>query len=149
VPVPDYSDPTPARKQIAEDLREKIDMGEYAPGSKLPSNLALSKHYKVAPETIRAALAELASAGLVVAQSTRGTFVVDKPGAGARASLEAVSERVAALAEQVAGYPDLRDKVTRLEADIRYVYDWLGIDYPHGGEHEHAEETPARKRSGK
>lgn len=77
--MPDYSDPTPVRKQIAADLRGQIRAGRYGPGSRLPSNKALSSHYGVAAETIRAALEELRADGFIATQSTKGTFVVDKP----------------------------------------------------------------------
>ena len=78
--VPDYSDPTPAYVQIAEDLREQIRAGTYAPGARLASNKSLSAQYGVADGTIRQALEELRKEGLVATQSTRGTFVVNKPG---------------------------------------------------------------------
>jgi GntR family transcriptional regulator len=139
VAVPDYSDPTPARKQIAEDLREQIRAGKYAPGSRIPSNLALAKHYKVAPETVRAALAELGIDGTVVTQSTRGTFVVSKP------DLKATGEQLAELAEHVKGYADLRAWVAELEANLMDLYNKFGFEYPHGGEHD-SEEKPARRR---
>jgi GntR family transcriptional regulator len=153
VPVPDYSDPTPARKQIADDLREQIRAGKYAPGSRLPSNLALSKHYKVAPETVRAALGELGGDGTVVTQSTRGTFVVNKPTADVRPDLQALGEQLAELAERVKDDDDLRARVEqmearlgRVEADVRYLYDRDGIDYDHEGEHDDAGKSARRGR---
>lgn len=79
MPVPDYADPTPAYKQIAGDLRSRIESGDYAPGDRLPSNRALSDQYGVAAETIRAALDELRGEVLVATQSTRGTYVIRKP----------------------------------------------------------------------
>ena len=77
--MPDFADPTPAYKQIAGDLRERMSAGEYAPGDRLPSNRALSGRYGVASETIRAALDDLRGEGLIASQSTRGTYVVRKP----------------------------------------------------------------------
>ena len=153
--MPDYSDPTPARKQIAEDLREQIRTGRYAAGSRLPSNLALSKHYKVAPETVRAALAELGTDGTVVTQSTRGTFVVDKPAAErVQVDLKAAAEQLADLSERVAEYGDLRARVEeleakfgRLQADVRYLYDKSGDEYDHGSEHDGTGKAAGQRRS--
>jgi len=79
VPVPDFADPTPAYKQIAGDLRDRMSAGEYAPGDRLPSYRALTERYGVASETIRAALDDLRGEGLIASQSTRGTYVVRKP----------------------------------------------------------------------
>lgn len=81
MPVPDFADPTPVYKQIAGDLRDRMNTGEYAPGDRLPSYRALSERYGVASETIRAALDDLRSEGLIASQSTRGTYVVNKPSA--------------------------------------------------------------------
>lgn len=89
--VPDYSDATPVRRQIAEDLRDQIRAGTYAPGSRLPSNVALSERYGVATETIRAALEELRTEGIVATQSTRGTFVVSRPRKCGRTSRRSAS----------------------------------------------------------
>lgn len=82
MPVPDFADPTPAYKQIAGDLRDRMSAGEYAPGDRLPSFRALSERYGVASETIRAALDDLRGEGLIASQSTRGTYMVNKPAAG-------------------------------------------------------------------
>lgn len=117
MPVPDYSDPAPVYQQIAGDLRDLISTGTYAPGSRLPANKALSAQYGVADGTLRTALGVLRSEGLVISQSTRGTYVVRKP-AGRAGQLD-----VKELATQVAG---LRKAVTKLEAHVATLYDYLG-----------------------
>lgn len=147
MPVPDYSDPTTVRKQIAEDLRGQIRVGKYAPNGRLPSNKALAKHYGVAPETIRSALDELRAEKVVETRSTRGTFVTEVRPAGPPPDLKAVGERLAHLTERVEEYEDLRAEMGKLEADIRYIYDWLGIEYPHGGEHDGTQKAPRQGRS--
>ena len=69
----------PMYRQIAEDLRERIASGEFAPGSKLPTELELREHYNNASRnTIRDAIGWLSNRRLVVAQPGRGTFVVEK-----------------------------------------------------------------------
>jgi len=144
--VPDYSNPTPAKRQIAEDLREQIRTGAYAPGSRLPSNVALAKRYGVAPETIRSALDELRDEGIVATQSTRGTFVVEEL-PGADPDLKAVAELVADLAERTQGYEDLRAKVNLIEAVVMTLCRKAGVKYPHGGVHDSTEKAPGRGRA--
>lgn len=59
------------RDLLIADLRS----GRCPPGAKMPSEWALSRQYGVSRTTVRSALAELTSAGLVVRQQGRGTFV--------------------------------------------------------------------------
>lgn len=65
----------PLYLQIVEKLREKIVSGEYAPGTLLPSETALTKIFGVSRVTVRQALAELEERGLIYRQQGRGTFV--------------------------------------------------------------------------
>lgn len=66
-------------QRIANDLREKIDHGEFPPGSLLPSESALMDQYRVAHATVRRALVELRIEGLVYPQHGRGVVVLDPP----------------------------------------------------------------------
>lgn len=69
----------PLYRQIAQDLRQRIESGDFPPGSKLPTELELREHYDNASRnTIRDAVGWLSNRGLVVAQPGRGTFVVEK-----------------------------------------------------------------------
>lgn len=69
----------PLYRQIAEDLRGRIESGEFPPGSKLPTELELREHYDNASRnTIRDAIGWLSNRRLVVARPGRGTFVVEK-----------------------------------------------------------------------
>jgi len=147
--VPDYSDQTPAWRQIAADLREQIRAGSYPPGTRLPSNIALAKRYGVATETIRSSLEELRGEGIVETRSTRGTFATGKPVPDAPPDLEALGEQVADLKEQVKDYPDLRDRVGKLEADVLHLYNSLAIDYDHGGEDDGEQKAAGRDRAGR
>lgn len=74
--------------QIAEDLRAEISAGEYAAGSRLPTEAQLGEHFGVSRPTVRAALKELKTLGLVETQHGVGTFVVEQP--RVRAGLEAL-----------------------------------------------------------
>lgn len=63
--------------QIVEDLAERIRLGEYAPGTQLPTYAALSGLYDVSPATIAIVIRILRERGLVVGVPGRGTYVVD------------------------------------------------------------------------
>lgn len=65
----------PAYRQVAADLRDKINAGTYPAGGKLPSERKLEDEYDVSRITIREAIGLLRSEGLVVAEHGRGIFV--------------------------------------------------------------------------
>ncbi|HEY4152346.1 MAG TPA: GntR family transcriptional regulator [Pseudolysinimonas sp.] len=56
-------------------LRNEISNGELAPGSRLPPERTLSSRLEVSRETVRRALKQLISEGLVESWSGRGSFV--------------------------------------------------------------------------
>lgn len=62
-----------------DQLRAEIDAGGWAPGERLPSELALAARFEVNRLTVRHALAELARSGVVVTRQGAGTFVRDRP----------------------------------------------------------------------
>src|SRR5580698_8408821 len=66
----------PMYQQIADDLRSKIETGELAPGTQLPTELELRERYETSRNTIRDAIKRLTSLGLVVTRPGEGTFVV-------------------------------------------------------------------------
>ena len=56
-------------------LRERIESGQYPPGSRLPSERVLSADLSVGRTTIRLVLGKLTAAGLIEPQHGRGYFV--------------------------------------------------------------------------
>jgi DNA-binding GntR family transcriptional regulator len=77
---------TPARwRDIADDLRRRIESGDLAPGDgasgrrPLPPEKDLEQHYRASRNTVRDALAWLRQQGYVVSEQGKGTFVVPKP----------------------------------------------------------------------
>ena len=66
---------SPMYKIIAEQLRAKIESGEYRPGQQLPTELELRDQYNASRNTVRDAIKTLVDAGLIEALSSRGTFV--------------------------------------------------------------------------
>ncbi|MCL6435351.1 MAG: GntR family transcriptional regulator [Leptolyngbyaceae cyanobacterium HOT.MB2.61] len=71
-------DSSPLHLVISEGLREKILSGEYASGTRIPSEHQLMEQYQVSRITVRQAIANLVNQGLVVARRGRGVFVKDQ-----------------------------------------------------------------------
>lgn len=67
--------PTALYRRIADDLRDAIRAGTYRPGSQLPTEPELQDRYQASRNTVRLALKELASEGLVETAGRRGTLV--------------------------------------------------------------------------
>jgi len=65
----------PRYGRIAADLRAAIERGELAPGDVLPSEAALMKRHGVSRGTVRQALADLETAGLIESRPGKGRFV--------------------------------------------------------------------------
>jgi GntR family transcriptional regulator len=61
-------------RQIADDLRARMEAGEYPPDSQLPSKDALMKHYGVALATVNAAIGVLRDEGRLETEQGKGTF---------------------------------------------------------------------------
>jgi GntR family transcriptional regulator len=70
--------PEPKYRQIAEDLRQKIESGELGYGTQLPTELELRDQYEASRNTIRDAVKLLTTRGLVETRRGQGTFVVTK-----------------------------------------------------------------------
>jgi GntR family transcriptional regulator len=60
---------------IANDLAERIRIGEYPPGSKIPSYRQLATLYSVHISTAQKAVMALEERGVVVGVPGRGVFV--------------------------------------------------------------------------
>lgn len=67
-------------RQLAGQLREAIERGDFKPGDMLPSMDDLAEKHKLNKATVRQALAELTAAGLVYSVPATGTFVADRSG---------------------------------------------------------------------
>lgn len=65
----------PLYDQLMQRIREDIDRGVYPVGSRIPPEHELERTYSVSRVTVRRALAELTSAGLLERKQGKGTFV--------------------------------------------------------------------------
>lgn len=62
-------------RQLADLIRAQIESGELAPGEPLPSELRLAQEYGISRTTVRQAIGQLRTEGLVTVDRPRGTFV--------------------------------------------------------------------------
>ena len=69
----------PMYLQIADDIEEQIRNGCLAPAEEVPSEAALMERYGVSSGTVRKAVAELRTAGLVKTFQGKGSFVKSRP----------------------------------------------------------------------
>ncbi len=67
----------PLYKRIAEAIRLQVQSGHLAQGDQLPAEDVLAGKYGVARMTVRQALQELASSGIVIRKHGTGTFVTN------------------------------------------------------------------------
>ncbi|MEM7211383.1 MAG: phosphonate metabolism transcriptional regulator PhnF [Pseudomonadota bacterium] len=70
---------TPIWQQIQTSLSREITDGRFLAGDKLPTEAALSQRFGVNRHTVRRALAEMQSAGMVHARRGAGVFVTGAP----------------------------------------------------------------------
>ena len=68
----------PLFRQIADDIRRKIHSGDLAEGAQLPTEDQLMESYHASRNTVRAALKELTTRGLVHTLHGKGTFVSEE-----------------------------------------------------------------------
>jgi len=65
-------------RQIADDLRRRIESGELAPASQLPTEIELLEHYDASRNTVRDAIKWLTTLSLIETRPGQGTFVIEK-----------------------------------------------------------------------
>lgn len=68
-------DRTPLTETVIGRLRDLLELGQYAPGEKLPSERVLREDLGVGRSTVREALRALEALGLIELQQGRGAFV--------------------------------------------------------------------------
>jgi GntR family transcriptional regulator len=69
------SSPVPYYFQLKKLLEEEIVSGRWQPGDRFPSEPAMCAHFDISRSTVRQALAELESEGLIRKEKGRGSFV--------------------------------------------------------------------------
>lgn len=66
-------------EEVADDLRQKIQSGEYPPGSRMPSRADLRKIYTISDTVSDKAMWLLRQDGLVETLPGVGVYVTEKP----------------------------------------------------------------------
>ena len=72
----DRSSPVPLYFQLTRAIEEAIERGEYSSGSRLENELDMARRLRVSRPTVRRAIQELVTKGLVVRRRGIGTQVV-------------------------------------------------------------------------
>lgn len=74
----DREGPVPPYKQVANELRRRIEAGQIPPGRRIPSLVELEEEFGVARDTLRKAVQVLKDEQLVETVSGMGIFVVQR-----------------------------------------------------------------------
>jgi DNA-binding GntR family transcriptional regulator len=126
----DVTEPSarPAYQRVADDLRDRIALGEYRVDDALPSTAELMSLYGVSSTVVRAAIRELKVEGLTRGQAGKAVFVVRQPDPRAegqdpvmselralRDDLAAVNRRLARVEDAVLG--DARSRSGSVRTD--------------------------------
>ncbi|NWG15248.1 MAG: GntR family transcriptional regulator [Chloroflexi bacterium] len=64
--------------QLVEQLRAKIESGEWGPGARVPSEIELAREYGISRGTVRQAMVRLHSDGLLERAPGKGTYVASR-----------------------------------------------------------------------
>jgi GntR family transcriptional regulator len=73
----DYRSALPYYVQLKESLQQRIKLGEWKPGSRLPSEPDLCQAYGVSRTVVRQALRDLELEGVIARRKGKGTFVAE------------------------------------------------------------------------
>lgn len=98
-------------ERIADDLRERIRGGEYAPGSRLPSKGDLKLRHGVSDGPVNEALRALRAEGLIETRQGSGSFVCDPLPEAAQSEYELLTNRIDQIWEELRR---LRDEVNAM-----------------------------------
>jgi len=101
----------PKYRQIADDLRSRMESGEFPPDSQLPSKAGMMSQYGVALATVNNAIGVLRGEGRAETVQGLGTFA-RKPAAGPSSEYETVMGYVRELAEEIR---QLKERVAEIE----------------------------------
>src|SRR5258708_26434050 len=95
------SDKRPMYLQIMEQIKERIVVGDWAPGHTIPSIRQLAMDLRVSVITIKRAYLELEREGVIVTQHGKGSIIAPNPDLSPRLYDEEFSEHLEKLARLV------------------------------------------------
>ncbi|MFB7089681.1 GntR family transcriptional regulator [Streptomyces sp. NPDC056296] len=68
----------PVWPQVADELRRRLEAGQYVPGARFPAVNELAAELDVAPSTVQKAMAALRAEGRLYTVLGQGSFVAEK-----------------------------------------------------------------------
>ena len=92
------ADPRPIYLQIIEQVRQRIAIGDWAPGQPLPSIRELSAELRISVITVKRAYLELEREGVIATRQGKGSVVADTPALPDRLLEQQLAEQLEALA---------------------------------------------------
>ncbi len=116
--IVDPANPIPKYLQISAWLRELIQTGRYKKGERLPSEIELSKICGVNRNTLRQAISELVSEGILRKEKGTGTFVSSSTPVALKHKLQQISS----FGDDLNGI-SLKEKTILLSANIEDATD--------------------------
>lgn len=116
--IVDESNPMPKYLQISVWLKELIKTKRYKAGEKLPSEVELSKLCGVHRNTLRQAISELTSIGLVRKERGIGTFIADPAPVVLRQKLERIASTAEMMQDEgITQYSKIIGKKVKIASD--------------------------------
>ncbi len=88
------SDGRPMYLQIMEQVRQRVAVGEWAPGNEIPSIRQLAMDLRVSVITIKRAYLELEREGVILTQQGKGSIIAPNPGLSPQLYHEELSEHL-------------------------------------------------------
>jgi GntR family transcriptional regulator len=92
------SDRRPMYLQIIEQVKQRVAVGEWAPGDEIPSIRQLAMDLRVSVITIKRAYLELERDGVIVTQHGKGSIIAPNPDLSPRLFDEEFSEQLEKVA---------------------------------------------------
>ncbi len=92
------TDGRPIYRQIMEQIQQRVAVGDWPPGQKLPSIRELAIAVQVSVITIKRAYLELEREGIIVTQHGKGSYVAPDPELGSQLHQRELDEHLAQAA---------------------------------------------------
>lgn len=120
--------PLPLQDQVRQKIVAGVALGSLAPGTRMPSSRALSRHLGVSRNTVAAAYQKLVADGHLEARPRSGVFVSLRQRGGSLGTETRVSGRAAAAGEPA--WTRRLQTLRQLEQLVAIPPDWQKYPYP-------------------